>query len=250
MDKLTSALTQQELLWGSDLEGAVAGLFFIFALLVRMSFDNILKIDEYEYKNELQKSFFRFKRKIPFIFSESGSKTVFSKKTFILQAIGYAVGLVLLAMFVVSLHMSVDIALILLAVAGGIAVSYSLVIARMRDVFVYKAQEQKKTKKPLMELNEKEKAFLVSFKQKSHPSIHEDGPKDALFLETLDSDVIPLLLLGGELKNCTRTDITEGYRCFLETASPEMFDEYAKAYFEDVQAVMALFEKYYGNDSL
>ena len=82
------------------------------ALFLFGTFINIYSIDEYEYKNNLQ-TYFVFKRKMFFIFSYKKSKTIVSKKTFILECLGYFVALIVIATFVFSLWLSATNFLIL-----------------------------------------------------------------------------------------------------------------------------------------
>ena len=57
---LANISTQQEILWGSNFEGPVALGFSMALLFVYASFNNILTIDELEFENDLQASFFTF----------------------------------------------------------------------------------------------------------------------------------------------------------------------------------------------
>ena len=103
MDALVTDTTPQDTLLASDLFAIISGLYFLLFLAIYVSFVNICEMDEREFKNGLQTSFFNFKRKICFIFSCSGNKTVFSKKTFILEIVGYFVALTTLVSFIISL---------------------------------------------------------------------------------------------------------------------------------------------------
>ena len=141
---LANVSTQPEILWGSNFVGSVLLGYFIVLLLIYGSFNNILAMDECEFENDLQTSYFTFKRKIPFIFSGSKSKTVFSKKTFVLEVAGYFITLVILFLCVVSFFMNVDSAYALSILAFGIVIPYGLTTSVLRDRSLKKAKHKKK----------------------------------------------------------------------------------------------------------
>ena len=249
MDKLASTSISQETLLASDLLAGVLGFYFLLFLPIYISFVNICEIDKHEYRNDPQTSFFEFKRKPLFLFSETKSKTVFSKKTVLLQIIGYIVSLTLLSLLVISLFANVNTALLLLVASACIVFAYAITTTKLRAT-TFKKGENKRQKGVLSptKLTEKEKTFIVQFKQKSHPTIYNESESEsALFLETVDIDVCPLLLQGNEIGNRVYTDIMESYRRLLETVDQTKFEAYAKQYFEDIQTVMNIFEKHYGN---
>lgn len=147
---LATVETRKEILWGSNLEGSIILGFFMVFLFIYGSFNNILRMDECEFKYNLQTSFVEFKRNIPFIFSESGSKNVFSKKTFILEIVGYLIALVILSFFIVSFFLSVDVAFALSFLSFGIVIPYASTVCVFRDTAFKKAKHlEKEAKKKL-----------------------------------------------------------------------------------------------------
>lgn len=144
MAQLASDTTQQEILWASNLAAPVVLGYFVLLLFMYSSYINILEIDEQEHKNDLQTSFFEFTRKVYFVFSYSKSKTIFSKKTFVLQIVGHFITLVMLAFLVVSFFISIDAAMILLSCSFGIVLSYGIIVGVLRDAVLKKVKNTKK----------------------------------------------------------------------------------------------------------
>ena len=150
MELLANVTTQKEILWGSNLAGPVILAYACLFSFMWGSYINIFEMDEREHKNTLQTSFFEFKRKVYFIFSYSESKTVFSKKTFILEIVGHFITLVILILLVVSFFISIDAAMILLICSFGAVLSYAITVCVFRDIAFKKAKIlEKEAKKKL-----------------------------------------------------------------------------------------------------
>ena len=228
--------------------GSVALSYFLLFIFMRGSFINIDLVNDLELKNDSQIARLEFQRKIRFFYSCSNEKNVFFKKIFVAQIIGYFVTLILFSFFLISFFVDGDTANILVMPAIAIGLIYSLSIVIMKALTERKEKNKKKGKNlPPFRLTEDEKAFIVRFKQKSHPNdFAESVTEEALFLETIDCDVCPSLLREDEINPRTHATVTEGYCRLLENVDQTKFDAYTKQYFKDLETVMRIFEKYYG----
>ena len=137
-------LTLQEALWGSEWLAGIMMFYFMLLYALNISFINIREIDTHEYKSNMQKSFFEFKRKVYFIFSHSGTKTVFSKKTFLLSIVGYLITLITIGLFMVSIFTSAATALVLLIVSAVIVFTYGIVVSILHEKAMKEARRIEK----------------------------------------------------------------------------------------------------------
>ena len=128
MEDSVNTLTQQANLLASDMVGVFSMLYFVLMLFIFVSFLNIYTLDKYEFQNNLQ-SCYEFKKRIPFLLTYSKNKSIVAKKTFILEMIGYGVGIFTLLSYAISLGLIVDTAFVLLAVSAVLIVAFSVSVA-------------------------------------------------------------------------------------------------------------------------
>ncbi len=121
-------LTQTEILLESDMLGTLIGVYFYSLLLLVLSFLNIYSVDKYEFSKNKQ-SCIDFKHKMFFIIMYSKEKRVVSKKTFILELIGYFIFIASIVVFIVSLKQEVITACILLGIVALFIIIFGCVTA-------------------------------------------------------------------------------------------------------------------------
>ena len=119
---LTRTVTSLE----SDMFGALICSYCFLGFILLVSFVNIYSVDKYEFLHNMQ-SCFDIKYKLPFIIQYSKNKHVISVKTFRMELIGYAVLLLVIALFCVSLFLGTDLALILLGISSLIVLIFGCV---------------------------------------------------------------------------------------------------------------------------
>lgn len=124
-------LTQTEILLDSDILGTFIGFYFYLLIVLIVSFLNICSVDEYEFLNNKQKSFFEFKHKLFFIITYSKEKHIISKKTFITEIIGYCLFILSVIMFVISLYKDVTKAIILLGILAVFIFTFGCITGHM-----------------------------------------------------------------------------------------------------------------------
>ena len=126
-------LTQTEILLDSDILGTFIGFYFYLLIVLIVSFLNICSVDEYEFLNNKQKSFFEFKHKLFFIITYSKEKHIISKKTFITEVIGYCLFILSVIMFVISLYKDVIKAIILLGIVAVFIFTFGCITGHMNQ---------------------------------------------------------------------------------------------------------------------
>lgn len=131
MLELAQVLTQTEILLDSDMLGTIIASYFFLLLILIVSFLNICSVDEYEFLNNKQKSFFEFKHKLFFIITYSKEKHIISKKTFITEIIGYCLFILSMIMFVISLYKDVTKAIILLGILAVFIFTFGCITGHM-----------------------------------------------------------------------------------------------------------------------
>ena len=124
-------LTQTEILLDSDILGTFIGFYFYLLIVLIVSFLNICSVDEYEFLNNKQKSFFEFKHKLFFIIMYSKEKHIISKKTFITEVIGYCLFVLSVIMFVISLYKDIIISFILLGILSVFIFTFGCITGHM-----------------------------------------------------------------------------------------------------------------------
>lgn len=126
-------LTQTEILLDSDILGTFIGFYFYLLIVLIVSFLNICSVDEYEFLNNKQKSFFEFKHKLFFIITYSKEKHIISKKTFITEVIGYCLFVLSVIIFVISLYKDIIIAFILLGILAVFIFTFGCITGHMNQ---------------------------------------------------------------------------------------------------------------------
>ena len=126
-------LTQTEILLDSDILGTFIGFYFYLLIVLIVSFLNICSVDEYEFLNNKQKSFFEFKHKLFFIITYSKEKHIISKKTFITEIICYCLFILSVIMFVISLYKDIIIAFILLGILSVFIFTFGCITGHMNQ---------------------------------------------------------------------------------------------------------------------
>ena len=126
MVELTRFLTQTEILVHSDMLGTLI-LYYLYLLIVLfVSFINIYSVDEYEFLHSEQKCW-KFKHRMFFIIMKSKEKHIVSKKTFILELIGYLIFILTITVFICSLKQTYTTALILAVIVFSIITVFACV---------------------------------------------------------------------------------------------------------------------------
>ena len=130
MVELARFLTQTEILVHSDMLGTLI-LYYLYLLIVLfVSFINIYSVDEYEFLHNEQKCW-KFKHRMFFIIMKSKEKHIVSKKTFILELIGYLIFILTITVFICSLKQTVTVAIILLAFVAIIIITFGCITGCM-----------------------------------------------------------------------------------------------------------------------
>ena len=106
---------QTEPLLESNMLGTLIGSYFFSWLLLFVSFLNIYSVDKFEFLNRSQKCV-KFKHKMFFLIMYSKEKNIVSKKTLILESIGYLIFILSITIFAFSLKATVKTAFILLGI--------------------------------------------------------------------------------------------------------------------------------------
>ena len=131
MLELVQLLTQTEILLDSDILGTFIGFYIFLLIVLFVSFLNICSVDEYEFLNNKQKSFFEFKHKLFFIITYSKEKHIISKKTFITEIICYCLFILSVIMFVISLYKDIIISFILLGILAVFIFTFGCITGHM-----------------------------------------------------------------------------------------------------------------------
>lgn len=103
----------------------IAGYVMLFAV-VAVSFLNVYSADKIEFLSNTQKCV-ELKRRLFFVIAYSKNKRIVSKKTLVLEIIGYVVGLGTIVAFVCSLWQVMYVALVVLCVTAAVNFVYGFV---------------------------------------------------------------------------------------------------------------------------
>ena len=125
MAGLALSLTQMEILLDSNMLGVLIWCYFYLLIIIFAGFLNVYSLDKYEYIHNQQKCF-KLKHNVFFIISYSKDKRIVSKKTFLMEILGYIFTLASIAMCIISLWLDVKTAFILLAVMGVIDFAFGI----------------------------------------------------------------------------------------------------------------------------
>lgn len=130
MAELVRILTPMVILLESDMLGVLIASYLFLLLILFVSFVNVYSVDKFEFLNNKQKCF-EFKHDMFFIIMYSKEKHIVSKKTFILELIGYLLLVVSIAVFIGSIRQEITTACILLAVIALLILSFGWVTGSM-----------------------------------------------------------------------------------------------------------------------
>ena len=130
MVELALSITRTETLLDSDMLGVLILSYVFLLLILFVSFLNIYSIDKYEFMHNKQKCM-DFKHKMIFIVMYSKEKRVVSKKTFVLEVIGYTLALICIAAFISSLKQNIATSFIILGIIALIILVFGCLIGAM-----------------------------------------------------------------------------------------------------------------------
>lgn len=135
--KLNSLLALTELVIETDVWRFLVWVYLFLLYVLVVAFSIIHSIDKHEYLNDRQK-YFIFKRPVFFVISYTKNKRVVSKKTFILEVIGYLLAIASIVIFIISLNLSVRTSYILMGVMYALTLSFttttSLIEAKVKKI--------------------------------------------------------------------------------------------------------------------
>ena len=106
MAEATNTLALTVNLFDSDMSGTLICGYFLLILLLLVSFVNIYSVDKYEFLHNKQRCF-ECKRKLPFLITYAKNKQVISKKTFVLELIGYFILVFTVTSVIISVTVNV-----------------------------------------------------------------------------------------------------------------------------------------------
>lgn len=123
MAELVNFLTRNTTFSDSNMVGPLVASYLMLALFMFVSFVNIYSIDKHEFLTNVQETYV-FKRRMFFIIMFSREEKVVSKKTFILEILGYVITILVTVSFLISLKLTTEISLILLCVSAGVVIIF------------------------------------------------------------------------------------------------------------------------------
>ena len=126
MAELVNFLTLKTTFSDSNMMGPLVASYLMLALFMFVSFVNIYSIDKHEFLTNVQETYV-FKRRMFFIIMFSREKKVVSKKTFILEILGYVITILVTVSFLISLKLTTEISLILLSVSAGVVIIFGII---------------------------------------------------------------------------------------------------------------------------
>ena len=130
MEGLARVLIQTEILLESDMLGSLIIAYLCMLMLIYYAFLTIYSTDEYEFLHNEQKCW-EFKHRMFFIIMKSKEKHIVSKKTFILELIGYLIFILTITVFICSLKQTITVAIILLAFVAIIIITFGCITGCM-----------------------------------------------------------------------------------------------------------------------
>ena len=130
MAELVLILTHTKALLESNMLGTLIVSYVFLLLILFVSFLNIYSVDKFEFLYNRQKCW-EFKHSMFFIIMYSKKKNIVSKKTFILELIGYLLVVTHIVVFICSLKQRVTIAYILLGIVAFLTMVFGCLTGRM-----------------------------------------------------------------------------------------------------------------------
>lgn len=130
MVDLAHNLTQTEILLESSMLGTLIASYLFLFLVIFVSFLNIYSVDKFEFLNNQQKCL-EFKYKLFFVIMYSKEKHIVSRKTFILELIGYLISITSIILFICSLNLDVTTSFILLGIVALVIFTFGCITGGM-----------------------------------------------------------------------------------------------------------------------
>ena len=131
MVELVSIVILAETLLESNMLGTLIAAYIFLIPMIVVTFLNIYSVDKYEYLSYKQKCI-QLKHKLFFIIMYSKNKKILSKKTLLLELIGYFLFLLSIASFAFSLfNQDTNTALVLLGINYLTVLTFALVMGNM-----------------------------------------------------------------------------------------------------------------------
>ena len=128
--ELVLVLTKPAILLESDMLGILIAAYILLLSIWFVSFLNIYSVDKYEFLRNEQNCI-EFKHNMFFIIMYSKTKHIVSKKTFVMEIIGYLILLAMLVAFVCTLILDVTISYILSGIIAFIVVAFGCITGGM-----------------------------------------------------------------------------------------------------------------------
>lgn len=130
MVDLAHNLIQTEILLESSMLGTLIASYLFLLLVIFVSFLNIYSVDKFEFLNNQQKCL-EFKHKLFFVIMYSKEKHIVSKKTLVLELVGYLISIISIIVFVCSLKQNVTTAFILLGIVAIVTFTFGCITGGM-----------------------------------------------------------------------------------------------------------------------
>lgn len=130
MVELANIVILTETLLESSMLGTLIAAYIFLIPVIFVSFLNIYSVDKYEYLNHKQICI-QFKHKLFFVIMYSKNKNIVSKKTLIVELIGYILSVASIVSLFFSLNQDVDTALILLGIVYLLVLTFGCITGGM-----------------------------------------------------------------------------------------------------------------------
>ena len=156
MLELVRILTETEILLESDMLGSLIIAYLCMLMLIYYAFLTIYSTDEYEFLHNEQKCW-EFKHRMFFIIMKSKEKHIVSKKTFILELIGYLIFILTITVFICSLKQTYTTALILAVIVFSIITVFACVTDTVYKKIPSRQKYQKEYKQKYKEFKKSER---------------------------------------------------------------------------------------------
>lgn len=153
---LTHVCIQTKILLESDMFRPLLTAYLYMLIMLFFAFLNIYSTDKYEFIYNEQK-WWEFKHRMFFIIMKSKEKHIVSKKTFILELIGYLIFILTITVFICSLKQTVTVAIILLAIVTVIILAFAFITATIYEKIPSRQKYQKEYKQKYKEFKKSER---------------------------------------------------------------------------------------------
>ena len=156
MLELVRILTETEILLESGELMSFIVAYLCMLILIYCAFLTIYSTDEYEFMHNEQKCW-EFKHRMFFIIMKSKEKHIVSKKTFILDLIGYLIFILTITVFICSLKQTYTISLFLAAIVFLIITTFVCVTDTVYKKIPSRQKYQKEYKQKYKEFKKSER---------------------------------------------------------------------------------------------